>query len=231
MPKNDFSFADLSEYAREVVDNDAVVLPLKRGDWAGVGDHRVFLLDVVFESEQFFIKVLVGRYRSLSGDLVVKREPVLVKGCHIIPGTNLIFDMWVDRGRSNLAVPLIVEKSFGKTTLEDLLYISTNLPNVVLEKLAKAIIGKKVVWNESKTNLVAEGCDGEFEFEGARYSFYEIMESPSSLHLVSGSRKFVDGLVEMLEKERLALLDKHNYSKAENIYHRIESLRKVLIVE
>lgn len=226
--KTVFDVDDLSDYLREVAGKNHKVAPLEREKWVVVGGFKIFLLDVVLGLEDSYIKVLVGRYRSVTGDAVVKDGPLEVKACHLIPETNLIFDLWIDRNQSNLAVPLVVEKGFGVTLIEDFMGIATNLPESVLEKVAKAVITKRVVWDESKANLVGEGCDGEFVFEGCRYSFDEVFESPSGLFLRQGTPDYINSLLGILEAERLNLLNNHQYSKAKDAHEKMESLRKVL---
>lgn len=179
-----FTVDDLSDYVRERVNTTAKVYPLMADVWIEAGRYKIFLLD--FRNDQFgsVIKVLVSKFKASAGGFVVSGNPVKVADLNLIPGTKLFFDVWF-AGNGVDCVPLVVEEiEIEQTKLEDFGNVGTNLSLVERKRVAKAILEKRVEWDESKTNQVGEGCGGEFVFENRRYKYEEVMENPTGLYLM-----------------------------------------------
>ena len=116
-----------------------------------------------------------------------------------------------------------------KNTLRDFLDIATNLPSERLVKVAQAILKKKVVWDGSKTSSGNEGCSGEFDFEGGRYSYDEAFENPSQLFLISGTVELVKTLIGEHETMLMEFVQKRDFETAHIINGKIQSLEKLLV--
>jgi hypothetical protein len=116
-----------------------------------------------------------------------------------------------------------------RSVLKDFMGVWTNLTESQLEKVAMGIMEKRIVWDDSKSDMFSELSHSEFDFEGARYKYEEFLESPSVIELISAEPAFVQSIIDDHEKELTEVTGKRDYDKAKKINDKIENLQKLLL--